>query len=208
MQQLIARRVLSAYRARDGKFHGAGREDVDVRMLGRGRPFVFEVVGARATDVDLADVLRRINEQEVGRLEVAPFEIVGRERVGELKAAQCAKEYRVLVAAELPLDPALAAALIGRRIEVAQRTPLRVLRTRVDVTRERWVSVLAVRPAEEGRLEIDVRTAHGTYVKEWVSGEDGRSAPALADLLGVRCRCEVLDVLEILDEAATPEHSG
>ena len=53
MQELVARQLLPAYRARSGKFHGAGREDIDVRMLGRGRPFVFEVVGPRRHDVDL-----------------------------------------------------------------------------------------------------------------------------------------------------------
>jgi len=29
------------------KFHGAGREDIDVRMLGRGRPFILEVINPR-----------------------------------------------------------------------------------------------------------------------------------------------------------------
>jgi hypothetical protein len=29
------------------KFHGAGREDVDVRMLGRGRPFILQVLNPR-----------------------------------------------------------------------------------------------------------------------------------------------------------------
>src|SRR6187549_658129 len=37
VQELIARRLLPAMRAKAGAFHGAGREDVDVLMLGRGR---------------------------------------------------------------------------------------------------------------------------------------------------------------------------
>ena len=53
VQELIARRLVPAMQAKDGRFHGAGREDVDVLMLGRGRPFVFEVRGARRPDVDL-----------------------------------------------------------------------------------------------------------------------------------------------------------
>ena len=43
-----------------------------------------------------------------------------------------------------------------------------------------------------------VVTEHGTYVKESISGEDGRSEPSLASLLGVPCHCAELDVLEIL----------
>ena len=39
---------------------------------------------------------------------------------------------------------------------------------------------------------------HGTYVKEWISGDDERTSPSLAKLLGVGCRCAELDVQEIL----------
>ena len=31
--------------ARECKFHSAGREDIDVRMLGDGRPFALELIG-------------------------------------------------------------------------------------------------------------------------------------------------------------------
>ena len=40
VQELIGRRILPQMQAKGGSFHGAGREDVDVLMLGRGRPFV------------------------------------------------------------------------------------------------------------------------------------------------------------------------
>ena len=53
VQELIGRRVLPTMAAKEGRFHGAGREDIDVLMLGRGRPFVFEVVGARNVDVEI-----------------------------------------------------------------------------------------------------------------------------------------------------------
>ena len=38
--------VESTFGATASKFHSAGREDIDVRMLGGGRPFVLELVGA------------------------------------------------------------------------------------------------------------------------------------------------------------------
>ncbi len=31
------------------KFHSGGREDIDVRMLNNGRPFVFEIVNPKKT---------------------------------------------------------------------------------------------------------------------------------------------------------------
>ena len=36
-------------------------------------------------------------------------------------------------------------------------------------------------------------------MKEWVSGDGGRSEPSLAEMLGTPAICERLDVLEILD---------
>ena len=53
VQELIGWVVGSAFKTRKNKFHGAGREDVNVRMLGDGRPFVMEVVAPKVLDVDL-----------------------------------------------------------------------------------------------------------------------------------------------------------
>jgi tRNA pseudouridine synthase 10 len=93
-----------------------------------------------------------------------------------------------------------ARSLVGRRFTVAQRTPGRVAHRRADLERERWVEVCSIEPAGEGRLEIVLRTQHGTYVKEAVSGEDGATRPSLSELLGARCECLELDVTNILDE--------
>ena len=43
IEELIAKYFLEETKASDESFHGAGREDIDVRMLGNGRPFVLEV---------------------------------------------------------------------------------------------------------------------------------------------------------------------
>ena len=60
--------------------------------------------------------------------------------------------------------------------------------------------VLGLQPLADDRLELKVLCQHGTYVKEWISGDEQRSAPSLADLLGVGARCDVLDVLEIMTD--------
>ena len=81
VQELIGRRMVPAFKAKTGKFHGAGREDRDVLMLGQGRPFVFEVVGARHLDVDLEALRLEIQERAEGAIELSPFKRVRRERV-------------------------------------------------------------------------------------------------------------------------------
>ena len=43
-QECIEAAALRLFEADEAKFHAAGREDVDVRMLGEGRPFVLELL--------------------------------------------------------------------------------------------------------------------------------------------------------------------
>ena len=60
----------AAFKPRKQKFHGAGREDVNVRMLGQGRSFVVELVNPRHLDVDVAACEAEINRRNEGRIEV------------------------------------------------------------------------------------------------------------------------------------------
>ena len=54
--------------------------------------------------------------------------------------------------------------------------------------------VLELQPLTAGVLQLRVLCQHGTYVKEWISGDEDRTSPSLAKLLGVSCTCRVLDV--------------
>lgn len=198
VQELIARTLLPAYRARSGKFHGAGREDVDVRMLGRGRPFVYEVVGARVLDVDLEELTNKIGEAHQGRVEIAAFVPVKRERVVHWKESKFDKVYRAEVALDAEVSASVVEGLVGPTLEIVQTTPTRVAHRRAVLDREREVTVVSAELPEPKLLVIEMRCGHGTYVKEWISGDEGRTRPSLADGLGVAARCEVLDVMEIL----------
>ncbi len=204
VQELVAWVLGAAARTRKHKFHGAGREDVDVRMLGRGRPFVVELVDPKATDVDLAAVEAEINRRNAGRLEVSGLHWTEKARVRVIKETHHAKEYEALVESAAPVPAAALEALVGQRLEVAQKTPGRVAHRRADLVRERWVLVLGVDPLAERRFRIRLRTAHGTYVKEVVTGDGGNTEPSLSGILGVPCECLELDVLAILDEEGRP----
>jgi tRNA pseudouridine synthase 10 len=200
VQELIARRLLPALQAKAGRFHGAGREDIDVLMLGRGRPFVFEVLGARRSDIDLEALRVEIEQRAEGAIELQPFVRVERKRVVYWKQEHFEKVYRAEVALDGEPDAAAcerAAAFAG---QIVQRTPQRVSHRRADLDRQRRLRVLSLQPAGPSALELRVQCEHGTYVKEWISGDEGRTEPSLASLLGVGCRCAVLDVEEILTD--------
>lgn len=56
VEESIGDIALPYFRGSGYKFHTAGREDVDVRMLGNGRPFILEVLGK--TDVNFTVVIQ------------------------------------------------------------------------------------------------------------------------------------------------------
>jgi len=219
VQELIGWVVGSAFKTRKNKFHGAGREDVNVRMLGGGRPFVMELLSPKVHDVDLAAVEAEINRRNEGRLEVAGLHWTEKTRVRVVKEEKHAKEYRALVEVTGAFDLARVRELLGKRTAVVQHTPERVAHRRADLDRERWIEFLSVEPAAPAleaaadapaRLEVLLRTQHGTYVKEAISGEGGSTRPSLSELIGAPCSCLELDVTAILDEegAAQPSESA
>ncbi len=200
VQELIGWVLGAAFKTRRNKFHGAGREDVNVRMLGAGRPFVMELANPKNLDVDLAACEAEINRRNAGRLELVGLHWTEKARVQALKEARRAKGYRALVRMQPAPGPERVSTVLGRRFQVVQHTPERVAHRRADLDRERWVEVLSIQPVGDDVCEVALRTQHGTYVKEAISGEGGATHPSLAELLGVRCECLELDVTDILDE--------
>jgi tRNA pseudouridine synthase 10 len=214
VQELVGWVAGKAFGTRRNKFHGAGREDVDVRMLGSGRPFVLEIETPKVFDVDLAALEAEINRRNAGRLEIEGLHWTEKTRVAALKETPHAKEYEALVEFERALEPGALDALVGLRREVVQHTPERVAHRRAELDRTRWIEFtgFAPVPGEPGeepgparRWRVRLRTQHGTYVKEVITGENGRSRPSLADLAGVACRCVELDVLAILEPDGAAE---
>lgn len=204
VQELIGWVVGAAFKTRKNVFHGAGREDVDVRMLGEGRPFVLEVVAPKIHDVDLAAVEAEINRRNAGRLEVAGLHWTEKARVRALKETPHAKEYQARVQIDGGIESAEVqtrlASRLGQRIGVVQKTPARVAHRRADKDRERWIEIVSFDPLEgSADWMMRIRAEHGTYVKEVINGEEGSTRPSLSELLGRSCTCVELDVLAILD---------
>ena len=78
VDELIKPAVMEAALAEDTTFHGAGREDIDARMLGTGRPFIVEAVRPKRRTIDLARLRQEINRQAAGKVEVGELETVSR----------------------------------------------------------------------------------------------------------------------------------
>lgn len=201
VEELIAPVLLGAARGKKAAFHGAGREDIDARMLGSGRPFVVEIREPRVRSLDLEALKREINAQAAGKVEVEQLQLVERRMVEHLKNAHAAKRYRARVELAEPVPPArFQEALAGLRGVISQRTPQRVAHRRADKVREREVYEISGRLLDGKEVEIELLCEGGLYVKELVSGDEGRTHPSLSELLGIPARVTELDVLEVLGD--------
>jgi tRNA pseudouridine synthase 10 len=67
VEELISEHFLKLTKGREAKFHGAGREDIDVLMLGSGRPFVLEIKEPKIRKLDLPKLEEEINRINEGK---------------------------------------------------------------------------------------------------------------------------------------------
>ncbi|CAG4967733.1 unnamed protein product [Colias eurytheme] len=204
------------------KFIAAGREDVDVRCLGDGRPFAIEI----------SDPIRQLKLEELeqacaeisksGDVVVKSLTYVSKDDLIQLKKGEetkC-KTYEALCIklthskfdedttgpikvtekdiefintyrnTELN-DPA--------RINIKQKTPIRVLHRRPLINRSRQILDLSAEmvPEYPQLFRAHLVTSAGTYVKEWLHGELARSRPSLSHLLRADIDLLALDVTRV-----------
>jgi tRNA pseudouridine synthase 10 len=194
----LASAVVPAFGAEECTLHACGREDVDVRCLGAGRPFVLEIKKPAKREVDTTLLEKKLQGNPSVR--AAGLRIVKPHFLDAVCNSHFDKEYDALVSADRPLglgDIAIAESLSGKVI--FQQTPRRVLARRTDMERRRSVSGISARAERGGRLRLRIFAEAGTYIKELINSDAGRTRPSVSEILGCRCACEELDVVAIHD---------
>ena len=290
VQGLIGDPLLEMFGSQEHAFHGMGREDIDVRCLGRGRPFVMEMKKPIKRNIDAAVILEAINSSANGSIEVSDIRPSNRSEVVRVKDTPAEKSYTIRYKIEaitesefdtltqvmevpannqdrnkrrknhhrrkkpepepepeaevdysgmkkaelvelcvekglaksgtkdvlierltsfkeatLPLPDADYVMEIMTNLQgctLAQRTPERVAHRRADKIRKRKVletSNPSIEVDADGNMvaEFSLRCESGTYVKETVHGDGGRTQPSIASLIKAKCTVEWLDVADI-----------
>ena len=303
VQDLIGNPLIEFFDGREHAFHGMGREDIDVRCLGRGRPFVLEIKEPKRWNIDYDTAMKEINERANGSIEITDVRRSNRSEVVRVKDTPAEKSYTIRFVIEpltqpeldvltapldltkedvqqrgrgrrkhrrrgdrkdnpkkplervevsildeselkklkkaelvelctergcsekgvkadlianllatnpepvetLPLpDEATILGIIEKLegVNLAQRTPERVAHRRADLVRRRKVIETrdaSVESDDTGviAVEFTLRCESGTYVKETVHGDDGRTQPSIASLIKAKCTVEWLDVGDI-----------
>ena len=201
VEEIVGAPFIEAAQGEGVRLHGAGREDIDARMIGTGRPFVLEVLEPRIRSIDLAELHERVNRTAEGKVEVSALMFVPAATVQRIKEIQSEKRYQATVVFERPVtDDELQAALSGLLGRIDQQTPNRVSHRRADLVRVRTLHEASGRMTDPLHGVIDVRADGGMYIKELVSGDEGRTVPSLAGRLGMATTVTELDVVGILSE--------
>lgn len=205
VQECITEYISPLFGASEARFHSAGREDVDVRMLGNGRPFTLELVSPKRPFHDEAALSQAVASINAGGLvEINELRLCDLSTMSELmKEGEEAhrKEYRCCVALSRPLTPA-DVALLNESVDlvVQQLTPMRVLHRRTLMVRERTIHSMHAEQLSSRFLMLDLTTQAGTYVKEFVHGDFGRTLPSIGSLLGCEADILQLDVMGLLEQ--------
>ena len=202
VEELIRPEFMKASGSGETALHGMGREDIDARMLGTGRPFVLELKRPVRRSLDLNALGEATNKANAGRVEIHELRQSSKEEVRSIKEAESEKSYRVVVDIQDVLDPTKLKLAVEslRQSRIEQRTPNRVSHRRADLVRKKSVIDAEVEAVEGGRATIRIRAASGTYIKELMSGDEGRTKPSLAGLLGTKVSVVQLDVIGIHDK--------
>jgi tRNA pseudouridine synthase 10 len=200
VEEIVGKPFVNETMSEDFSFHGAGREDVDVKMLGNGRPFVLQLSRPAKRAVNFEKMQNTVNESKV--VEVSDLRLSTRREMVDIKGARYPKSYKAIVEFDSPVDEQKLKEVVRsfQGKEVAQQTPRRVVKRRADIIRKRKIHDFEASLREEGIAELLIKTEAGTYIKELVNGDEGRTKPSLAERLGVDCRIRSLDVIEIHDE--------
>ena len=194
IEEIIGIPLLKMAKGKDHKFHGAGREDIDATCTGW-RPFVIEIVNPLKRKVDLKLLFKKINKSK--KVHVKGLKFSNTKTTVKIKTMTPDKTYRALVKLSKKIKKKDLKRLSKLKGVITQKTPNRVKHRRANLTRKRRVKSIKVKYKNSKTIEIIVKGTSGLYIKELISGDEGRTKPNVSDILGVKAKCKKLDVIEI-----------
>ena len=180
----------------------SGREDRNVRMLGTGRNFIYEIFNARKK---FGINFEKINEQfnkENKLVKIKNLKLSNKSAYNKIKKEENAKTKKYL--AVIYCNKAIEKNVINNLIKendnliINQITPIRVLHQRS--LKQRIKQILSIKEIEkinEHFFIIEITASAGTYIKEFINGDFGRTWPNLSSLLNCECDILQLDVKDI-----------
>ncbi|XP_040849332.1 tRNA pseudouridine synthase Pus10 isoform X2 [Ochotona curzoniae] len=199
VEELISDHLLTEFKAESFNFSSSGREDVDVRTLGNGRPFAVELVNPHRvhfTSQEIKELQQKINKSS-NKIQVRDLQLVTREAIGHMKEGEeeKTKTYSALIWINKTIQKKDIEFLDNiKDLKIDQKTPLRVLHRRPLAVRTRVIHSMETHYVDEHHFRLFLKTQAGTYIKEFVHGDFGRTKPNIGSLMSVTADILELDV--------------
>lgn len=215
VSSIIGDYLKEKFMADDYRFSSAGREDIDVRMLGDGRPCLFQVINPRM-NIQLinspgTELCREWSSHFTGQVLI--HDLINVKKDIATKAIKEGEETKkkiylaiVMVPPHKNLENNLEKLnqLQNMPIILDQKTPIRVLQRRPNLIRTKNIYKIhgkLINSNESSYISLLIYAEAGTYIKEFVHGDYGRTVPSLANLLSFEyndsCKMISLDVLHV-----------
>ncbi|TDH68343.1 hypothetical protein CCR75_009258 [Bremia lactucae] len=205
VEECIGSVALSFFGGSGYKFHTAGREDVDVRMLGNGRPFILEILDAKKAFLNQCDydqIQQAVNDANDGAVEILQVKSSTRDYFTGLQTGADSKKktYCCVVWSKNNLTKDSIKSIDSiQDLTIQQQTPVRVLHRRTLMTRPKVIHAAKCEVLNKHYMLLRLVTSAGTYVKEFVHGDRGRTNPNVSSLLGCDADIIQLDVESLID---------
>lgn len=205
VEAIVAEHYVKASKSLSSSFHGAGREDIDALMLGSGRPFVLELKQPLIRNIEIETLKELVNMSD--KVQITNLSITNKATVIMLKnsSPDSRKEYRATIQLSQNLENETLVKLkeIGNsQILLHQQTPTRVSHRRVDKVRPKTIYRFSVEESDstQNTLTLLIEAEGGAYIKEFISGDEGRTTPSISEYLKQSAVCIELDVIKVDDK--------
>jgi len=173
--------------------HSSGREDVDALNLA-GRPFVLELEEPKQRNIDF----EKLEFDE--RISISDFKIAKRSSIELVSSSHFDKEYEVEIEFEKDIsDSDIEKIKSLEGIILQQKTPTRVIHRRADIIRKRKIKKLMIKENNKRKATLLITAEPGTYIKELISSDEGRTVPSISSELNNPAKCIKLSVTRIDD---------
>ena len=183
-------------------FSAGGREDRDVRMLGHGRAFIYTIYNAKkhysldfnSINTELNKTLKKVQVNGLRLCDKKYFQVLKRAENEKIKL------YLAFIWTKEDITKEVCDKINKiKDLKITQITPLRVLHKRVLKTREKIIYELNIKEIYNKHfMTVEIKSSAGTYIKEFVNGDLGRTYPSMCDIIGNDCDIIQLDVEDII----------
>lgn len=198
LEEIIGDEFKKEFGCENYYLHASGREDVDVENHA-GRAFVLQIVNPKKIEVNFKKIRTKIEKTK--KIRVNDLKMVDRRFVEMVSNSHFNKSY----IAEIELGRKVLKKDLKKLKEFSgvilkQKTPTRVKHRRKDTIRKRRVISIDVLKYCDNKIELEIITEPGTYIKELIGGDNGRTQPNISETLGTNAECTKLTVSKIYDK--------